>query len=69
MSPQLNGEGLNSISSFGEHDGLTPDSYQGRFAQILPPKRPTKEMQTKARMVLAAIGVTDAALRNDPTRN
>lgn len=61
--------GVGGFFGFGEHDGLTPDSYQGRFAQILPPKRPTKEMQTKARMVLAAIGVTDAALRNDPTRN
>lgn len=54
---------------FGEFDSLASDSFQGRFAQILPPKRPTKEMQNQARMVLAAIGITDAALRNDPTRN
>ena len=54
---------------FGEYGGLAADSFEGRFAGILPPKRPTKEMQTKARMVLAAIGITDAALRIDPTKN
>ena len=54
---------------FGEFDGLAADSFEGRFAQILPPKRPTKEMQNKARMVLAVIGITDAALRHDPTNN
>ena len=54
---------------FGEFDSPAPDSFQGRFAEILPPKRPTKEMRNKARMLLAVIGITDAALRNDPTNN
>jgi hypothetical protein len=54
---------------FGEYDGLPADSLQGRFAGILRPKRPSKEMQNKARMVLTAIGLGDAALRNDPTKN
>ena len=54
---------------FGEFDSPAPDSFQGRFAEILPPKRPTKEMRNQARMLLAVIGITDAALRNDPTNN
>lgn len=54
---------------FGEYEGLAADSFEGRFAGILPPKRPTKEMQNKARMVLAAVGITEAALRNDPSKN
>jgi hypothetical protein len=54
---------------FGEFDGPSADNYEGRFAGILPPKRPTKEMQNKARMVIIAIGITDTVLRNDPTRN
>jgi hypothetical protein len=54
---------------FGEYEGLAPNSFEGRFAQILPPKRPTKEMRNQTRMVLAAIGLTDSVLRNDPTQN
>ncbi len=61
--------GVGGFFGFGEFEGPSADSYQGRFAQILPPKRPTKEMQGQARVLLAAIGITDAALRNDPTRN
>jgi len=36
---------------------------------LLNPERHIKKMQNQARMVLAAIGITDAALRNDPTKN
>ena len=61
--------GVGGFFGFGEFKGPSADSYQGRFAQILLPKRPTKEMQSQARMLLAAIGITDAKLRNDPTRN
>ena len=28
---------------FGEHDGPKLDNFEGRFAQLLPPKRPTPE--------------------------
>ncbi len=61
--------GVGGFFGFGEYDSLAPDSFEGRFAGILPPKRPTREMQNKARMVLTAIGITDATLRNDPTKN
>ena len=61
--------GVGGFFGFGEVDSMAPNSFQGRFAGILPPKRPTKEMQNQARMVLAVIGITDDKLRNDPTRN
>ncbi len=61
--------GIGGFFGFGEFDTMAPNSFEGRFAQILPPKRSTKEMQTQARMVLAVIGITDAKLRNDPTQN
>lgn len=61
--------GVGGFFGFGEFDGPAADSLQGRFAGILPPKRPNREMQNKARMVLAAIGITDSALRHDPSKN
>lgn len=54
---------------FGEYDGPSAETIEGRFTQILPPKRPIREMQNKARMVLAAIGITPADLRRDPSAN
>ena len=61
--------GVGGFFGFGEYDGPAADTLQGRFAGILSPKRPTKEAQNQARMLLAAIGITDTALRNDPTGN
>lgn len=61
--------GVGGFFGFGECDGPAAESFEGRFAQVLPPKRPSKEMQNTARKVLAAIGITDAKLRNDPTKN
>ena len=40
---------------FGEHAGPKFDNYKGRFAQIIPPKRPTTEHQELARTMLAAV--------------
>lgn len=43
--------------------------WQGRFAQILPPKPPTPEQKAKARVLLAAMGVTPEALHRDWSAN
>ncbi len=53
----------------GEHDGPKFDNYQGRFAQIIPPKKPTTEGQELARMMLAVMGITEQSLRNGPEWN
>src|ERR1039457_290273 len=44
---------------FGEHDGPKYDSFKGRFAQIIPPTRPTTEHQELARTMLAVMGITE----------
>ena len=61
--------GAGGFFGFGEFEGPEATSFQGRFAQILPPKLPSPEMQTKARVVLAAMGVTAEALRRDWSGN
>jgi hypothetical protein len=48
---------------FGEHDGPKFDNFKGRFAQLLPPKRPTGEEKKLARVMLAAMGIGEEALR------
>jgi hypothetical protein len=54
---------------FGEHAGPKFDNYQGRFAQIIPPKKPTSEDQELAKSLLAAMGITEESLRNKPESN
>ena len=56
---------------FGFGDSNLPEytSFEGRFAEILPPKPPTQEMQSTARVVLKVMGITDASLRADPGNN
>jgi hypothetical protein len=54
---------------FGEHDGPKLDNFEGRFAQLLPPKQPTGEARELARALLAAMGVTEEQLRGDAERN
>ena len=44
---------------FGEYDGPKLDDIKGRFAQILPSKRPDAESRELARAVLAAMGVSE----------
>ena len=61
--------GAGGFFGFGEFDGPSATSLQGRFAQILPPKPPTPEMQAKARLLLAAMGVTAEALPRDWSGN
>ena len=61
--------GAGGFFGFGEFEGPDATSFQGRFAQILPPKPPTPSEQAKARTLLAAMGVTAAALRRDWSAN
>jgi hypothetical protein len=53
----------------GEHDGPKYDNFEGRFAHLLPPRRPSAESIEKARAVLAAMGISQDALRGNGGRN
>jgi hypothetical protein len=61
--------GAGGFFGFGEFADQEGTSFQGRFAQILPPNPPTPEAQAKARVLLAALGVTPEALRRDWSAN
>ena len=50
---------------FGEHDGPKLDNFEGRFAQLLPPKRPGAEGIELARAMLAAMEITAERLRGN----
>ena len=54
---------------FGEHDGPKLEDFKGRFAQLLPPKRPGAEGIALARAMLAAMGITEDQLRGNAGRN
>lgn len=54
---------------FGEFQGPFPTSFEGRFAQMLPTKKPTLEMQNRARMFLVALGITAGSLGREPSSN
>ena len=54
---------------FGEHDGPKLDNFTGRFAQLLPPKRPGAEGMELARALLAAMGIGEERLRGNAGRN
>jgi hypothetical protein len=54
---------------FGEHDGPKVEHFEGRFAQLLPSKRPTARDRELARALLAAMGVTEQQLRADSGQN
>jgi hypothetical protein len=49
----------------GEHEGPHLDKFEGRFAHLIPPKRPNAENREMARALLAAMGVTENQLRGD----
>ena len=61
--------GAGGFFGFGEHDGPKFDSYEGRFAQMIPPKKPTDKEQKMAKVILAAMGITEQSLRNKPEWN
>ena len=48
----------------GEHDGPKFNNFEGRFAHLLPPKRPSAESIELARAMLVALGINEDALRN-----
>jgi hypothetical protein len=52
---------------FGEHDGPKFDNYEGRFAQLLPPKRPGAEARCRQEPGVGARRQDDVAKarRND----
>ena len=54
---------------FGEHVGPQLDKFEGRFAYMPPPKRPNAESREMARVLLAAMGVTEDRLFGDAWRN
>jgi len=54
---------------FGEHVGPQLDKFEGRFAYMPPPKRPNAESREMARVLLAAMGVTEDRLCGDAGRN
>ena len=53
----------------GEHVGPKVYNFEGRFAQMLPPKQPDAEGIEMARALLAAMGITQEHLRGDAGRN
>jgi hypothetical protein len=46
---------------FGEHDGPKLDNFEGRFAQLLPPKRPGAEARCRQEPGACARGQDDVA--------
>ena len=46
-----------------EFEGLPAAEFQGRFSQILPPKKPTPEMVKVTKAVLSVMGVTAQTLK------
>jgi hypothetical protein len=54
---------------FGEHVGPKLNNFEGRFAQLLPPKRPGAEGIDLARAMLVAMGVSEERLRGNAERN
>jgi len=54
---------------FGEFDASKFDGIEGRFAGMLPPKKPTLETRMMAQTILEAMGVTRASLQPDPGNN
>jgi hypothetical protein len=54
---------------FGENDGPKLDNFKGRFAQLLPPKRPNAEARELARAMPAAMGIAGEQLRGNAESN
>lgn len=54
---------------FGEFDSRSFTGFEGRFAQLLPPKVLSAEQRLLAKAMLEMLGVTDALLGRGLTRN
>ena len=61
--------GAGGFFGFGEFDSSRFDGFQGRFSEILPPKKPDKRAREMAQLVLTAMGVAKGFLRPKPGRN
>ncbi len=53
----------------GEHEGPHLDKFEGRFAHLIPRKRPNAENREMARVMLGALGVTEERLRRNADQN
>jgi hypothetical protein len=53
----------------GEHAGPKFDNFKGRFAQLLPPKRPAAKDRELARAMLVAMGISQERLRGNAEQN
>ena len=62
-------QNISPASQFYVSRGPKLDTFTGRFAQLLPPKRPGAEGIELARAMLAAMGVTEERLRGNAERN
>ena len=50
---------------FGDFNGPNLDNFEGRFAQVMPPKKPDAQAKMLASAMLKAMGVTEKSLRGD----
>ena len=53
----------------GEYDGPQGDSFEGRFAELMPPHVAPADQQALARRLLDAMGLTAAVLSGTPFNN
>lgn len=58
--------GNGKFFGFGESDLPEFDNFQGRFAELLPPRAGTPELRSTAKLLLKAMGITDSTLQGDP---
>lgn len=54
---------------FAEYDGAQGDSFQGRFAELMPPGGAPVDKQALARRLLDAMGLTEGVLSGSPVNN
>lgn len=51
---------------FGDYEGPKLENFQGRFSQVLPPKKPDAKAKMLAGAMLKVMGITEEALRGQP---
>jgi len=61
--------GAGGFFGFGEFDASQFDGFEGRFAGMLPPKKPTREMREVTLGVLTVMGITRESLQPPPGNN
>ena len=53
---------------FGDYEGPKLDKFEGRFAQMMPPKKSDANGKMLAGAMLKAMGITEKSLRGCPVR-